>query len=118
MTDAKSYDEQVKAIRAYNQPILEDFQAWLKQSGLSEKTIKSHVFNIDFFTEYLMYYEPLKKLDEADSSDVWSFLANWYPRKALWASRGGVKSNMASFKKFCNCPGGLRTCQMRSKPVK
>lgn len=100
MIDAKSYDEQIKAIRAYNQPILEDFQAWLKQSGLSEKTIRSHVFNISFFTEYLVYYEPLKKLDEAGSGDVWSFLANWYPRKALWSSRGGVKSNMASFKKF------------------
>lgn len=100
MSDAKSYDEQVKAIRAYNQPILDDFRAWLERSGLSEKTIRQHVFNISFFTEYLVYYEPLKKLDEAYSGDVWSFLANWYPRKALWASRGGVKSNMASFKKF------------------
>ena len=100
MTDTKSYDEQVKAIRAYNQPILEDFQAWLKQSGLSEKTIKSHVFNIDFFTEYLVYYDPLKKLDEADGSDVWMFLSDWFPRKALWASVSSVKSYFASFKKF------------------
>ena len=100
MTNAKSYDEQVKAIRAYNQPILDDFRAWLERSGLAEKTIKSHVFNIDFFTEYLVYYEPLKKLEEADSGDVWMFLVDWFPRKAMWASESSVKSNMASFKKF------------------
>lgn len=100
MSDAKSYDEQVRAIKEYNQPILNDFQVWLEQSGLSEKTIRQHVFNITFFTEYLVYYEPLKTLDESDSGDIWMYLANWYPRKALWASPGTVKSSIASFKKF------------------
>jgi site-specific recombinase XerD len=100
MSDIGSYDARVRAIQAYNQPILDDFRAWLKQSGLAEKTVKSHVDNIDFFTEYLVYYDPLKKLDEADSDDVWMFLANWFPRKALWASVTSVKSYFASFKKF------------------
>ena len=76
MSDVETYDERVRAIRAYNQPILDDFRAWLEQSGLAEKTVKAHVFNIDFFTAYLVYYEPLKKLDEANSGDVWIFLAN------------------------------------------
>ena len=83
-----------------NQPILDDFEAWLEQSGLSEKTVKTHVSNIDFFTNYLVYYEPLKKLDEAKEGDVWMFLADWFPRKALWASATSVKSYLASFKKF------------------
>jgi len=100
MSDAESYDTRVQAIRAYNQPILDDFRAWLEQSGLAEKTIKNHVDNIDFFTEYLVYYEPLEKLDEADGSDVWMFLTDWFPRKAMWASVTSVKSNIASFKKF------------------
>ncbi len=101
MSDTTSYDARVQAIRAYNQPILDDFRAWLEQSGLAEKTVKNHVENIDFFTDYLVYYDdPLKKLDEADSGDVWMFLANWFPRKALWASVTSVKSYFASFKKF------------------
>ena len=100
MNNVETYDEHVRAIRAYNQPILDDFRIWLEQSGLAEKTVKAHVFNIDFFTAYLMYYEPLKKLDEANSGDVWIFLANWFPRKAMWASATSVKSNIASFKKF------------------
>jgi hypothetical protein len=100
MSDTSSYDEQVQAIRAYNQPILDGFRTWLEQSGLAEKTVRNHVENIDFFTEYLVYYEPLEKLDEADGSDVWMFLSDWFPRKALWSSVSSVKSYMTSFKKF------------------
>ena len=100
MSEADTYDARVRAIRVSNQPILDDFEAWLEQSGLSEKTVKTHVSNIDFFTNYLVYYEPLKKLDEAKEGDVWMFLADWFPRKALWASATNVKSYLASFKKF------------------
>ncbi len=100
MSDIEAYNARVQAIRAYNQPLLENFRAWLEQSGLAEETVKTHVDNINFFTNYLVYYEPLKKLDEADSGDVWMFLANWFPRKAMWASVTSVKSNRASFKKF------------------
>ena len=100
MSDTDTYDARVRAIRAYNHPILDEFRAWLEQSGLAEKTVKNHVDNIDFFTEYLVYYDPLKKLDEADSGDIWMFLADWFPRKALWASVTTVKSYFASFKKF------------------
>ena len=98
--DTYDYDAQVRAIRAYNQPILDDFKVWLQQSGLSEQTVQTHVDNINFFTNYLVYYEPLKKLDEATEGDVWMFLADWFPRKALWASVTSVKSYLASFKKF------------------
>ena len=99
-TDTYDYDAQVRAIRTYNQPLLDDFEVWLEQSGLSEKTVETHVSNIDFFTNYLVYYQPLKKLDEANSGDVWMFLADWFPRKALWASVTSVRSYFASFKKF------------------
>ncbi|TME13964.1 MAG: integrase [Chloroflexi bacterium] len=99
-TDTSDYDVRVRAIQAANQPILNAFEVWLKQSGLSEKTIQIHLSNIDFFTNYLVYYEPLKKLDEANSGDVWMFLDDWFPRKALWASITSITSYLASFKKF------------------
>jgi site-specific recombinase XerD len=96
----KDYDKEVEAIRAYNQPILDAFQAWLEQAGLAEKTVRNHVENIDFFTEYLVYYEPLERLDEADAGDVDSFLTDWFPRKAMWASESSIRSYLVSFKKF------------------
>jgi site-specific recombinase XerD len=71
----------------------------LEAAGLSKKTVKNHVDNIDFFAEYLVYYEPCK-LDEADASDVYGFLSDWFPRKAMWASPNSTRSNMASFRKF------------------
>ena len=94
------YDQEVEKIRAINQPILEEFQSWLKKSGLSAKTVKNHHENIDFFAEYLVYYEPLYGLDEGDGGDVQAFLLDWYPRKAMWASAANTRSYMASFRKF------------------
>jgi len=101
MNNTNTYDARVQAIRTYNQPILDAFRTWLKQSGLSEKTIKNHVDNIDFFTHYLVYYDdPLKKLDEAHSSDVRMLLSYWAPRKVGWTSVTTVKIFLVSFKKF------------------
>ena len=94
------YDAEVKLIRTDNRPILDGFQLWLEKSGLAPKTVKSHLGNIDFFAEYLTYYEPLLRLTEADDVDVYEFLMNWYPRKAMWASEANTRSYMASFRKF------------------
>ncbi len=106
MSDLSIYEERVQAIHAYNQPILNDFRIWLEQSGLSEKTVRSHVRNVKFFTEYLVYYDdPLKALDQANNSDIRTFFLYWFPRKGLWASAGTVKSNIASFKKFFHWMG-------------
>lgn len=94
------FEKQLAEIKKYNQPILDGFQAWSEKSNLSAKTIKQHITNIEFFAEYLVYYEPLQKLNEADEQDVSSFLMDWYPRKAMWASESSTKSYMSSFKKF------------------
>ena len=100
MSTPSDYDAQVDAIKEHNAPILANFQTSLEHAGLAKKTVKNHVENIDFFTDYLTYYEPLKRLDEGDDDDVSSFLLNWFPRKALWASVSSTKSYLASFKKF------------------
>ena len=95
------YDRQVAEIQAYNAPFYEQFAAWLTASGLSERTVQSHVENVQFFAdEYLTYYEPLQRVDEADAIDVSSFLSDWFLRKAMWSSPSAIRSNIASFKKF------------------
>ena len=45
-------------------------------------------------------YDPVRSLDEADGGDVSTFLLDWYPRKAMWASKTNTRSYMASFRKF------------------
>ena len=100
MNDARTYDQQVEAILAYNQPLLDEFQDWLAHSGVSAKTVQSHVDNMAFFATYLVYYDPLQRLDEATSGDVWMFLSDWFPRKALWASTTSIRTYLTSFRKF------------------
>ena len=100
MDQGAAYDREVQAIRAANQPLLAEFLAWLKQAGLSAPTIITHVENIELFARYLVYYDPLKRLDQAESGDVRMFLADWFPRKTLWASERSVKAYLATFKKF------------------
>ena len=101
MRDLATFDQRVHAIHGANAPLLAHFQTWLAQSGVTEKTMKNHMDNITFFAEYLVYYDnPLKRLDEADGSDVSLFLSDWFPRKALWANETNMRAYFASFKKF------------------
>ncbi len=58
------------------------------------------MLNVEFFAEFLFYYEPLTKLDKADADDMLTFLADWYPRKTTWASPYNTKSYMGSFRKL------------------
>src|SRR5207302_7435202 len=91
----------VQAIQLANQPILDGFETWLRQSGLREQTIKDHVDNIRYFAYYLLLYaHSLRRLDEATEGAVYDFLEDWFPRKALWASVTSMKVYLASFKKF------------------
>ncbi|HEY6410369.1 MAG TPA: hypothetical protein VIY29_23195 [Ktedonobacteraceae bacterium] len=98
---ADTYEQRVHAIQLANQPILDGFENWLKQLGLSEQTIKDHVDNMRFFAHYLLLYAySLRRLDEATEGNVYDFLEDWFPRKALWASVSSMKVYLASFKKF------------------
>ena len=98
---ATRYEHRARAIQLASQPILDGFGHWLKQAGWREQTIRDHVDNIRFFTKYLAWYTRFQhSLDEATDSDVYWFLADWFPRKALWASVASVKGYLASFKKF------------------
>ena len=98
---ADTYEQQVQAIQVANQPILDGFEYALKQAGLSEQTIKAHVDNMRFFGRYLLWSGySLRRLDEATEGDVYDFLEDWFPRKALWASVSTMKVYLASFKKF------------------
>ncbi len=98
---ADTYEQRVHAIQRANQPILDGFERSLKQAGLSEQTIKAHVDNMRFFARYLLLYAySLRRLDEATEGNVYDFLEDWFPRKALWASVSSMKVYLASFKKF------------------
>ena len=99
MDDYEKYEDDCKTIREANKLLLSDFEAWLKSSGLSKKTIDKHLSNIDFYVnEYLLYEDATKAKDGVDA--VGMFLGYWFIKKAMWASQSSIKGNATSLKKF------------------
>ena len=99
MDDYAKYEKKAKKIRKDNEVLLEDFAASLASSGLVNKTIDSHVGNIEFFiNDFLLGYDAIPAKDGIDYVD--DFLGNWFIRKTTWASQAHIKGNAASFKKF------------------
>ena len=99
MDDYEKYEKDCEKTREDNALLLEEFESWLKKSGLSAKTIKNHSSNIDFYiNEYLLYEEVIKP--EKGVHSVSMFLGYWFIRKAMWASQSSIKSNATSLKKL------------------
>nr|WP_320016325.1 phage integrase SAM-like domain-containing protein [uncultured Desulfobacter sp.] len=99
MDDYEKYEEDCKKIRKVNESLLNEFEVWLKSSGLSEKTINNHFSNIDFYVnEYLLYEDATKAKDGVNA--VGMFLGYWFIKKAMWASQSSIKGNATSLKKF------------------
>jgi hypothetical protein len=87
----EKYEKDCKSIRKSNEKLLKKFYDYLVKKGLSQKTIKEHVSNIDFYiNEYLLYYDA--NLPQEGIFKIDGFLGDWFPRKALWASVTSVKS--------------------------
>lgn len=97
--DYEQYEIECERIREANAKLLEDFADWLRQSGLSSKTIKKHIENIDFYINEFLLYEDAEEPQEGVDG-VSMFLGYWFIKKAMWATATSIKSNAASLKKF------------------
>jgi len=99
MDNFETYDDDCEKIRKHNDKLLEDFQNWLKASGLKDKTIKNHINNVDFYiNEFLLYSDAVEAKDGASEIDM--FLGYWFIKKATWSSPAQIKGNAASLKKL------------------
>ena len=97
---AEDFEITCGKIKKENDKLLVKFRSHLVEIGLVNKTIKSHIDNLDLFSDYLTYYEPYRGLSQSESTDVHDFLDDWFIRKALWASPSAVKAYISTFKKF------------------
>ena len=101
MDDYDKYEADCERIRTANQKLLTDFESWLESSGLSDKTIKNHLLNVDvYINEYLLYEDAIEAKDGVDGYTVSMFLGYWFIKKALWSSKSSIKSTATSLKKF------------------
>lgn len=89
-----------------NKKYLNAFENYLKNQGLTTKTINKHLSNVDFYlNDYLNYYDIIKM--ENGVSEINMYLGDWFIRKCLWSSKTSIKENAASIKKFYKCMSEL-----------
>jgi len=102
MMNDKEYEEweqQVEKAEKHNNKLLTEFEKYLKKKSLKSKTIKNHIYNIEFYVnDFLLRYEIIPA--EKGALEIGSYLGDFFIRKASWASKYTIQENIASFKKF------------------
>lgn len=102
MFDYKEYEKECDRIRKDNDELLSLFEDDLTNAGLSSKTIRRHLSNVDFYiNEYLLREEPLTI--EYGTAKLDTFLGDFFIRKCMWSTPASIKSTAASIKKFYRC---------------
>ncbi len=92
-------EKKIKENQKRNKKFMKEFEEWLKEKSLSDKTIKKHLSNVDLFiNDYLNYYD-VETAEEGINS-VYSFLSGWFIEKCMWATPYTTKEEAASIKKF------------------
>ena len=95
--DLKDYDEKCDTIREENEKYLDIFEKDL--AGLSPKTVRKHLGNVDLFINDYLLLEDVIRMDEGiDQID--DFLGDFFIRKCMWSTPATIKSTAASIKKF------------------
>ena len=95
----EKYERACQSIKKENDKLLDDFDQWLAEKGLSEKTIRRHLDNIGFYINSFLLSDDAIPAKQG-ASDVSMFLGYWFIRKAMWASPTSIRENAASLKKF------------------
>ncbi|MDO9535247.1 MAG: recombinase [Bacillota bacterium] len=99
MDSYEQYEQDCERIRKDNETLLVEFEKWLTEKDLTQKTIDKHVYNVEFYINKFLLYE--EAIDAADGSgEIGYFLGYWFIKKAMWSSKASIKSNAASLKKF------------------
>ena len=86
-----------------NDIFLSEFSDYLKKSDVTDKTIRKHISNINFYlNNFLTYYEDFIVMEDG-VNEVDNFLGDFFLRKCLWASKTSIKEYSAILNKFYKC---------------
>lgn len=100
--DYEEYEKACDAIRHENAAILETFENYLANKGLSQKTINKHISNVDFYINDYLLHDDVRTMEDG-ASRVDDFLGYFFIRRCMWSTPGTIKSTAASIKKFYQC---------------
>ena len=95
----KDLEKKIEENKKRNKKFMKEFEEYLKEKNLKDKTIKKHLSNVDLFiNDYLNYYDI--ETPEEGINTVYSFLSGWFIEKCMWATVYTTKETAASIKKF------------------
>ena len=82
-----------------NECYITAFEESMRNEGLSKKTIRKHLNNVNFFLDvYLLHEDPLEMSEGCRRID--DFLGYFFICKCMWSSPASIKENITSLKKF------------------
>lgn len=100
--DYDEYLNKCDSIRGINNQLLNLFAENLAKSGRTNKTIRRHISNVDFYiNKYLLLEDALAM--ESGTAMLDGFLGDFFIRKCMWSTPGNIKTTAASIKKFYKC---------------
>ena len=95
----KDLEKKIEENKKRNKKFMKEFEEYLKEKNLKDKTIKKHLSNVDLFiNDYLNYYDI--ETPEEGINSVYSFLSGWFIEKCMWETVYTTKETAASIKKF------------------
>ncbi len=86
-------------IKEKNEALVADFEIYMKNNGLKDKTINKHMNAINCFV-YEFMTEDIRELVEDAIVHVDEFLGTWIIRNRMHVSVNSIKENITALKKF------------------
>lgn len=94
-----NFEEKMKENCKRNEKFLTEFETYLKEKNLSDKTICNHICNANIYiNDYLNYMGVISA--EEGIEEIYDFFNDWFIRKCLWSNKSTIKETASSVKKF------------------
>ncbi len=101
MTDYETYELKCKIITENNYQFIQQFKEYLTLQGLSDKTIRRHCDNVDFYLNTYSLREDANDYNFGCTSYALdNFFGYFFIKKCMWSTPNSIKSTAASIKKF------------------
>jgi len=96
------YEEKLKIQQEKNKKHMKEFEEYLIAQGLSPKTIRNHMGNVDTYLDYFLSYYEIHEMKDGCYM-INDYLGDFFIRKCMWSTAYTTKQTAASIKKFYGC---------------
>ena len=100
--ERERYEAESEKVIAANNELLKLFEDDLTSSGVSAKTVRSHIDNAEFFINAYLMMGSVREMTEGPRMAE-SYLGEFYACHCVWSSPTSVRNTAVSIKRFYKC---------------